>query len=92
MARLISGLAIEKTLMRPLKNTNCLYLGSGITKDMQNRYVLSAPVTSEYNSAIQDFIELAYTSSPQHTNSTEARITRDAPDLEKNYNLLTLHS
>ncbi|KAH3840463.1 hypothetical protein DPMN_113912 [Dreissena polymorpha] len=40
-------------------------------------------VTSEYNSAMQDFTELAYTTSPQHKDSTGVRIKRDASDLKK---------
>ena len=39
--------------------------------------------TSEYNSAMQDFTDLTYTTSPQHKDSTEARIKRDASDLDK---------
>ncbi|KAH3843433.1 hypothetical protein DPMN_116952 [Dreissena polymorpha] len=52
---------------------------------MQNRWALSAPVTSEYHSAMQDFIKLAYTTSPQHKNSTEKML----PNIKM---LLTLHS
>ncbi|KAH3810247.1 hypothetical protein DPMN_138637 [Dreissena polymorpha] len=63
---------------------------------MQNRWALSAPVTSEFNSAMHDFTELAYTTSPQHKDSTEVRIKRDASDLEKMQTQMpicsTLHS
>ncbi|KAH3846460.1 hypothetical protein DPMN_088761 [Dreissena polymorpha] len=63
---------------------------------MQNRWALTAPVTSEYNSAMQDFTELAYTTSPQHKDSTEVRIKRDASDLKKMQaqitTCLTIHS
>ncbi|KAH3816191.1 hypothetical protein DPMN_117702 [Dreissena polymorpha] len=69
--------------MRFLKNTGGLTRGSGMTEEMQNLWTLSALVTSEYNSAMQDFTDLAYTTSPQHKDSTEARIKRDASDLEK---------
>ncbi|XP_068214528.1 uncharacterized protein [Palaemon carinicauda] len=54
-----------------------------MTEEMHNLWTLSAPVTSEYNSAMQDFTDLTYTASPQHKDSTEARIKRDAYDLEK---------
>ena len=69
--------------MRSLKSIGGLTHGSGITKEMRNLWTLSAPVTSEYNSAMQDFTDLTYTTSPQHKDSTEARIKRDASDLEK---------
>ena len=32
---------------------------------------------------MQDFTDLTYTTSPQHKDSTEARIKKDASDLEK---------
>ena len=54
-AGLSSDLVIEQTLMRCLKSTGGLTRGSGMTEDMQNRWTLSAPVTSEYNIAMQDF-------------------------------------
>ncbi|KAH3788818.1 hypothetical protein DPMN_166980 [Dreissena polymorpha] len=60
-----------------------------MTEGMQNLWTLSAPVTSEYNSAMQDFTDLVYTTSPQHQESTEARIKRDASDLEKMHTKIT---
>ena len=54
-----------------------------MTEDIRNLWTLSAPVTSEYNSAMQDFTDMTYTTSPQHKDSTEARIKRDASDLNK---------
>ena len=64
--------------MRSLKSTGGLTRGSGMTEDMWNLWTLS-----EYNTAIQDFTNLIYTTSAQHKDSTEARINRDASDLEK---------
>ena len=55
----------------------------GMTEDMRNLRTLSAPVTSEYNSAMQHFTYVTYITSPQHKDLTEARIKRDAYDLEK---------
>jgi len=54
-----------------------------MTEDLRNLWTLSAPVTSEYNSAMQDFTGLAYATSPQHKELSEARINRDASDMEK---------
>jgi len=80
---LSSDLVIEQTLMRSLKSTGGLTRSSGMTEDIRNLWTLSAPVTSEYNSAMQDFTDMTYTTSPQHKDSTEARIKRDASDLNK---------
>ncbi|KAH3716527.1 hypothetical protein DPMN_063814 [Dreissena polymorpha] len=52
-----------------------------MTGEMQTPWALSA--TSEHNSAMQDFIDLTYTTSPQHKDSTEACIKWDSSDLEK---------
>jgi len=82
-AGLSSDLVIEQTLMRSLKSTGGLTRGSGMTEYLRNLWILSAPVTSEYNSAMQDFTDLTYATSLQHKDSSEARIKRDASDLEK---------
>ncbi|KAH3860676.1 hypothetical protein DPMN_023587 [Dreissena polymorpha] len=74
---------MKRNHIRALKSTACLSRGSGYNEVMQNRWALSAPVTSEYNSAMQDFTELAYTTSLQHKESNEVRIERNASDLEK---------
>jgi len=62
---------------------------------MRNLWTLSAPVTSEYNSAMQDFTDLTYTTSPQHKDSTEARIKKrciwSRENSDKACSLLTLH-
>ncbi|KAH3880131.1 hypothetical protein DPMN_004044 [Dreissena polymorpha] len=61
-----------------------------MTEEMQNLCTLSAPpVTSEYSSAMQEFTDLVYTSSPQHKDSTEVCIKRDVSDLEKMHTKIT---
>ncbi|KAH3734549.1 hypothetical protein DPMN_040988 [Dreissena polymorpha] len=52
-----------------------------MNEEMQTPWDLSA--TSEHNSAMQDFKNLTYTTSPQHNDSTEACIKGDSSDLEK---------
>ena len=44
---------------------------------------MSKCITSEYNTAMQEFTNQTYTTSEQHKDSTEARMKRDAADLEK---------
>ncbi|KAH3730546.1 hypothetical protein DPMN_056536 [Dreissena polymorpha] len=51
-----------------------------MTEEMQTPWTLSA--TSEHKSAIQDFTDLTYTTSPQHKDSTEACIKGNSSDLE----------
>ncbi|KAH3852474.1 hypothetical protein DPMN_094984 [Dreissena polymorpha] len=75
--------------MRSLKSAGGLTSSNGKTEEMQNLWTLSAPVTSEYNSAMQDYTDLAYSTSPQHKESTEACIKRDAFDLEKMHTKVT---
>ena len=52
-----------------------------MAEEMQTPWTLSA--TSENNSAMQDFTDLTFTTSPQHKDSTEAYIKGDSSDLEK---------
>ena len=69
--------------MRCLKSTGGRTRGSGMTEDMQNLWNISALVTCEYNIAMQDCTNLTYTTRPQHKDSTEACIKREASGLEK---------
>ncbi|KAH3856867.1 hypothetical protein DPMN_099462 [Dreissena polymorpha] len=52
-----------------------------MTEELLTPWTLSA--TSEHNSAMQDFTDLADTTSLQHKNSTEVCIKGDSSDLEK---------
>ncbi|KAH3890311.1 hypothetical protein DPMN_014387 [Dreissena polymorpha] len=65
-----------------LKSIRALTRGSGITEEMQNLWTRSAPDTSGYSSAIQDYTDLFYTLSPQYKDFIEARFKRNAFDLE----------
>ena len=82
-AGLSSDLVIEQTLMRSLKSTGGLTRGSGMTEEQRSLWTMSMPITSEYNSAMQEFTNLSYTTSEQHKESMEARIKRDMSDLTK---------
>ncbi|KAH3791876.1 hypothetical protein DPMN_145367 [Dreissena polymorpha] len=57
------------------------HAGLGRDLEMQTPGTLSA--TFEHNSAMQDFTDLTYTTSPQHKDSIEACIKGDSSDLEK---------
>ncbi|KAH3840126.1 hypothetical protein DPMN_113570 [Dreissena polymorpha] len=58
-----------------------------MTEEMQTPGTLFA--TSEHNSAMQDFTDRTYTTSPQHKDSTEACIKGDSSDLEKIHTQIT---
>ena len=54
-----------------------------MTEEMRALWTMSTPITSEYNSAMQEFNDLIYTTSEQHRESTASRMKRDHTDLEK---------
>ena len=82
-AGLSTDLVIEQTLMRSLKATGGLTRGSGMTEEQRSLWTMSMPVTSEYNSAMQEFTNLSFTTSDQHKDLSEARIKRDTSDVSK---------
>ena len=70
--------------MRSLKTTGGMTHGSGMTDNQRALWSpMSKCITSEYNTAMQEFTNQTYTTSEQHKDSTEARMKRDAADLEK---------
>lgn len=69
-AGLVSDLVIEQTLMRSLKSTGGLTRGSGMTEHQRDIWTMSAPISSTYNYAMQDFSNTVYTTSEQHKEAT----------------------
>ena len=69
--------------MRSLKSTGGFTHGSKMTEEQRALWTMSAPITSEFNIAMQVFNDLTYTTSEQHKESTGARIERDRSDLTK---------
>ena len=82
-AGLSSDLVIETTLMRSLKTTGGMTHGGGMSEEQRAIWTMSRPITSEYNIAMQEFTNLSYSISEQHKDLTEARMKRDATDLEE---------
>jgi 5'-3' exonuclease len=76
-------LVIEQTLMKSLKSTGGLTHGSTMTEQQRALWTMSAPIMCEFNTAMQDFNDLSYTTSEQHKDSTDARMERNASDLAK---------
>ena len=79
-AGLSSDLIIEQVLMRSLKTSGGLTRGRGMSETQRLIWLLSMPATAEINEAMQDFTEVTFSSSEQHKDTSEARISRDLKD------------
>ena len=77
-AGLGSDLVIEQTLMRSLKTSGGLTKGSGMSEEQRAVWTMSAPVTSQYHFAMQEFCDIVYATSEQHKEASKARVSRDA--------------
>ncbi len=75
-----SDLVIEQTLMRSLKSTGGLTRGSGMTEHQRDVWTMSAPISSAYNYAMQEFSNTVYTTSEQHKEATLSQMERDRED------------
>lgn len=65
-AGLTADLVIEQSLMRSLKTPGGLTRGSGMSAEQRALWTMSTPISAEYNYVMQEFTELAYTTSEQH--------------------------
>jgi hypothetical protein len=63
--------------MRSLKTRGGLTRGSGFSKVQRAIWLLSMPICSNYNLVMQDFSYVSFTTSDQHKDFAESRITRD---------------
>ena len=82
-AGLGSDLVIEQTLMRSLKSTCGLTRGSGMTEHQRALWTMSAPISSAYNNAMQNFNSTVYATSEQHKEAAPSRMDRDRIHLAK---------
>ena len=83
-AGLSTDLAIEQVLMRSLKTSGGLTHGRGMTETQRVVWVLSMPVCTEMNRAMQEYTGLTFsTGSDQHKEVAEARQERDKTDTYK---------
>ena len=79
-AGLSSDLIKEQVLMRNLKTSGGLTRGRGMSKTQRLIWLLSMLATTEINEAMQEFTEDTFSSSEQHKDTSEARISRDMKD------------
>ena len=78
--------------MRSLKSTGGLTRGSGMTEHQRALWTMSAPLSSAYNYAMQDFSNTVYVSCEQHKEVTPSQIERDRTDLQKLASKFERHS
>ena len=76
-----TDLAIEQVLMRSLKSTGGLTRGRGLGEAQRSLWLLSMPVCSEVNDAMQIFTSTKYQTNDQHAESSKARKHRDFKDI-----------
>ncbi|KAK6178790.1 hypothetical protein SNE40_011297 [Patella caerulea] len=79
-AGLSVDLIIEQCLMRSIKTTGGLTRGRGFTEAQRLIWVMSTPACAEVNRSMQELTEVVYTTSDQHKECTNARITKDMED------------
>ena len=63
-----------------------------MTEEQRALWIMSAPITAEYNKAMQKLNSLSYTTYEQHKDLSKARLKRDNMDLEKLKAKLTSYS
>ena len=63
-----------------------------MTEHQRAVWLMSAPISSAYNYAMQNFNNKIYTTSEQHKEATASRIQRDTADLEIIYTKLEQYS
>lgn len=75
---------IEQCLMRSLKTNGGLTRGGGMSEMQRMMWLLSMPVYSEYNQAMQSFTNVSY----ECRDMAPSRVKRDKEDSDKIYNIL----
>lgn len=91
-AGLSTDLIIESVLMRAMKSTGGLTRGKGMTETQRLVWVLSNPVTTEVNVAMQEFSGVNFHTSDQHKDLSISRQRRDTADTLTILSELAVHS
>ena len=82
-AGLSTDLIIEQVLMRSLKTTGGLTRGTGFSDIQRALWIMSIPICSSYNLAMQELTKVIYRSSEQHKSLSTSRIVKDKEDVQK---------
>ena len=83
-AGLSSDLVIEQVLMRSMKTNGGLTRGRGMGEQQRLVWLLSMPACAEVNRTMQELTGVSYDSGEQNKEMTQARLTRDWKDTQKN--------
>lgn len=78
-----TDMIIEQFLMRGMKTQGGLTHGRGMGESVITKFVLTMILLLEVCNVMEDFCNVSYSSSEQHVDSTDSRVTRDAKDLQK---------
>lgn len=79
-AGLSADLVIEQVLMRSMKTSGGLTRGRGMTEVQRVVWLLSHPLCSEVNNAMQQLTGVNYNTSEQHKDVTKSRQAKDMTD------------
>jgi hypothetical protein len=74
-------LAIEQILMRSIKSSGGLTRGRGLGEAQRNLWLLSMPICSEINEAMQILTRTKYQANDQHVEASKSRTQRDCKDI-----------
>ena len=74
---------IEQVLMRSLKTTGGLTRGRGMSEKQRTVWLLSMPICTEINCAMQELTGVQYLTSEQHKEIGQSRQDRDTADSDK---------
>lgn len=66
-----------------LKRNAGLTLGNGMTEERRALWIISTPITYQYNDIMQEFRGLTYTTSQCHRETTLSRMKQNYCDIEK---------
>ena len=88
-AGLSTDLVIEQVLMRSIKARGGMTRGGGMTECQRAVWLLSTPITSEMNRALQSLAGVAYETSEQHKECRDSRIKKDHSDAAILFEYLT---
>ena len=91
-AGLFSDLVIEQVMMRSIKSSGGLTRGRGFNETTRNQWVLTAHQCAAINESMSQLTNAQHTSSDQHIDKSDARISRDSSDFEKVYKWLVDHN
>ena len=82
-AGLWSDLVIEQVMMRSIKSSGGLTRGRGFSETTRNQWVLTAHQSAAINESMSQLTKAQHSSSDQHIDISDARVSRDASDFKK---------